>query len=101
MDIFNREKVKELEYELMNVETERNRYKNAYEELTAKVTEITKLNESIPEGCEKGPWCKACEFARAFRYTEYRRGDVYGLMTIYACGKGQSCKNFIQKEDAE
>lgn len=98
MDIFNKKRIAELEKKLHETELERDRYISKSAELAVKLDEVSKLEETIPEGCEKGPWCKACEFVRTFHYTEYY--GAYGghsLETVYACGKGKSCKNFAQK----
>lgn len=104
MDIFNaklvdRDYIENLEKKLRETEWDRDRYISKAAELKMKLDEVSKLEESIPEGCEKGPWCKACEFVRTFHYTEYY--GPYGghsLETIYTCSKGKSCKNFVQKE---
>lgn len=90
MDIFNRNRVAELEYKLDIVERERDRYKSDIDILTKKCEELCKLDEVIPEDCEKGPWCKACEFVRSFNLGRWN--------VVYACSKGKSCKNFVQKD---
>lgn len=100
--LLDRDYIKNLEKKLCDAEYERDRYITKADELATKLKEITKLEDSIPEGCEKGPWCKACEFVRTYHYTEYY--GAYGghsLETIYTCSKGKSCKNFIQKEIEE
>lgn len=99
MDIFNRQRIAELEEKLHQTELERDRYISKAAELTVKLSEVSKFEESIPEGCEKGPWCKACEFCRTVHYTEHYGAYGYNsLETIYTCSKGKSCKNFVQKE---
>lgn len=99
MDIFNRQRIAELESKLHETEQDRDRYISKAAELEMKLREISRLEESIPEGCEKGPWCKACEFCRTFHYTGGISLSGYRSMNvIYTCSKGESCKNFIQKE---
>ena len=102
MDIFNKKRIADLEKKLHETERERDKYISKSAELASKLEEIGELAETIPEGCQKGPWCKACEFSRTFQYTEYY-GPFGGhsLETIYACSKGKSCKNFVQKEIKE
>lgn len=98
MDIFNKKRVAELEMELADVKRARDKYITKSANLKAKLDEIASLNESIPEDCEKGPWCKACEFVRTFHYNEYYGCGNYETNIVYVCGKGKSCKSFVQKE---
>ena len=103
MDIFNKKRIAELEKKLRDTEVERDAYIYKASELEMKLEEVSKLEETIPEGCEKGPWCKACEFLRAFRYTSGLSSSGYPRNTkiIYTCAKGESCKNFVQKENKD
>ena len=55
MDIFNNKRVAELERELANVKRSRDKYITEAANLKVRLDEITSLNESIPEDCEKGP----------------------------------------------
>ena len=105
MDIFNarlvdRDYIEDLEKKLRETEQERDRYISKAAELEVRLREISKLEETIPEGCEKGPWCKACEFVRTFHYTRGLSLPGYPKISnvIYTCSKGESCKNFVQKE---
>lgn len=98
MDIFNNRKVAELERKLLDTEIERNNYKFQTECLIRKLEEVTALNESTPENCTKGPWCKACEFVRTFHYFDYLNPLRHKTDIVYVCGKGNSCVNFVQKE---
>lgn len=98
MDIFNCKRVAELEEELAEVKHSRDKYMTMAADLKVKLEEIGKLNETIPEDCEKGPWCKACEFVRTFHYNEYYGYGNYKVNVAYTCGKGKSCKNFVQRE---
>lgn len=99
MDIFNKQRIAELEKKLHETERDRDGYISKAAELEAKLDEVSKLEETIPEGCVKGPWCKACEFVRTFHYSGYYSPYAgHSLDTIYVCSKGTSCKNFVQKE---
>lgn len=100
LDIFNRKKVRELEERLINAETERNKYRNMAVHLENRLDNISKINETIPEDCKKGPWCAACEFGKAYSYmAHYDFGVRNGVTeTFYGCRKGESCQHFIQKE---
>lgn len=68
MDIFNRRRVEELEARLRGAEQSRDRYSHDVYELRQALDEVTKLKDSIPEGCTQGSWCKACEFAKVVQY---------------------------------
>ncbi len=100
MDIFNRQRIAELENKLHETELDRDRYISLAANLEMKLEAVSKLEESIPEGCEKGPWCRACEFCRTFHYTSGLSLPGYPgrKNVIYTCSKGESCKNFVQKE---
>lgn len=99
MNIFNRKQITELEKKLHTTELERDKYISKAAEMEVTLEEVSKLEESIPEGCTKGPWCRACEFAKTIHYIEYRGGHGFdSLGTIYVCSKGKSCENFVQKE---
>lgn len=101
MDIFNKKRVAELEKELKKARKElsdaRTDATNYRKELET-WKELVKFEETIPEECVKGPWCKACEFVKEFECYQF---DFYGhryIEPLYSCGKGESCKNFVQKE---
>ena len=99
MGIFNHKRIAELEEKLRDSERSRDRYKVKASELAAKLEVVSKLEETIPEGCVKGPWCKACEFAKTIHFNEHYGPSSYNtLVTMYVCSKGESCKNFVQKE---
>ena len=100
LDIFNKHKVRELEERLLNTEMERNRYRNMAIHLENRLDDISRLGESIPEDCKKGPWCAACEFGKVFPYMAHYDFEVHSGVTkkYYGCGKGESCQHFVQKE---
>lgn len=98
MDIFNRKRIAELEEKLRDSERSRDRYMVKASELAAKLEEVSKLEETVPEGCVKGPWCQACEFAKTIHFNEYYGHSSFDtLVTMYVCSKGVSCRNFVQK----
>lgn len=101
MDIFNRKRIKELEEKLYDTELERDKYIGKAAELDAKLREIGRLEESVPTDCVKGPWCEACEFVRTFHYRKYYGHSNYSTNCMYVCGKGESCKNFVQRKVEE
>ena len=99
MDIFNRKRVEELEKELEYTQKELDKYKDKLIYIKKQFEEVTELQETIPEGCTKGPWCKACEFAKEITYVEHYHGIGFcSSITAYVCSKGKSCENFVQKE---
>lgn len=103
MDIFNarlvdRDYIENLEKKLRETECDRDMYMSKVAELSDKLAAVSELEETIPEGCTKGPWCKACEFVRTFHYTMSYGRNFSSKEIIYACSKGESCKNFVQKE---
>lgn len=56
----------------------------------------TEINESVPEDCKVGPWCKKCIFVRG--YSTIVLGNV--VNKTY-CGKAEMCSNFIQNMEVE
>ena len=56
----------------------------------------TEINNSVPEDCKVGPWCKKCIFVRG--YSTIVLGDV--VNKTY-CGKAEICSNFIQNMEVE
>ena len=100
LDIFNRKKVRELEKKLFDTEIDRNKYRNMAINLENKLDDISKLEETIPEDCKKGPWCIACEFSKVYHYMEHYNFNTNTRIRnkIYVCDKGESCNSFVQKE---
>lgn len=72
------------------------------EELEAEVARLEDRLKSFfaaedgtPEDCKRGRWCQSCEFNKALHIP----GMYWGSYdTVYFCGKGESCQNFVQKE---
>lgn len=56
----------------------------------------TEINDSVPEDCKVGPWCKKCIFVRG--YSIIVLGNV--VNKTY-CGKAEMCSNFIQNMEVE
>ena len=95
MDIFNTKKIAKLEEELANM---RSKYTSACRErddANKKLLDLTAVRDTIPDDCVPGKYCGACEFSK-----EYSIGSMYsfGIETVYICNKGESCKNFVQKD---
>lgn len=97
MDIFNRERVAELERKLAVAERDRDKYRVRLSDLENTLERVSNIEDTIPEDCKKGSWCKACEFARVFHYREDAAYMGYITDTVYVCGKGESCQNFVPK----
>lgn len=93
MDIFNLKKARELEYELEKVRYERDQLMRDLDYNTHLLEELLEVKAALPTDCTPGPYCKACEFSKVYGYNYYHNWNIG-----HFCGKGQSCKNFIQKE---
>ena len=102
-DIFNRKRVEELERELKGIENENERLRRGLSNAESHISQLLTLRDNVPEDCNPGSYCAACEFGRLYtayiyvggymsdRCHDYRRDG-------YICDKANSCKNFIQKE---
>lgn len=99
MDIFNEEKVKSQERQILDLKYENSRLRSELAELKVKFEEASRLEESMPKDCTKGPWCKACEFAKVYFHIEHYGMGSWNTVPYYMCGKGESCSNFVKKED--
>lgn len=100
MDIFNRKKVAELEKEVQDlnrllelVKKERDDAQKRVDYLNETLKDVCVVRDDIPADCKPGEYCRACEFVKTYRFS-----NMYWVATGYTCGKGQSCKNFVQKE---
>ena len=56
----------------------------------------TEINDSVPEDCKVGPWCKKCIFVKG--YSTIVLGNV--VNKTY-CGKAETCSNFIQNMEVK
>lgn len=81
--------------EIENLKKENNDLKKAIDIYDLKLAEAEKYIDYPPSGCTRGPWCEACGFVKHF----YVRHPLYSTRTITVCGKGESCKNFVERKD--
>lgn len=98
MDIFNLERVEELEQEIVRLKSKLHEAESRAISAENALERFMELRDSAPEDCVSGSYCQACEFVKEFYYHEGWRGPIF---TGYYCGKGKSCKNFIQKRVEE
>lgn len=104
-----KEKIRELEsviddlnQEISELNNKITNYKDAVKGLEADIDSITKLKDATPEDCKQGEWCKSCEFAKVYWSRSYCSNGLWRITSRYLCGKGESCKNFVQcKEEQE
>lgn len=111
MDIFNKNRVEELEKEVAYLERENEGLRESVEYADKHLETLLKLTADIPEDCKPGSYCKGCSFAKEYHYHNYcynysRAGRWLSTsydkrLNGYICGKGEICKNFVQKEIAE
>lgn len=66
--------------------------------LTAKLIAMKVDLDNTPKDCTRGPWCRACEFRKCYHvYSDYIiPGCERIIEELYVCGKGNSCKNFVE-----
>lgn len=99
MDIFNKKALEKLEEEKRKLERKNDELIRALADAHTDLEELTKLKDSEPEDCKRGEWCKGCAFVKVAYYCEYIPGIGKTFpRTAYMCGKGDSCKQFVQKE---
>lgn len=101
-DIFNRKRIEMLERELnvlRNVRNENHELRTQLDDAESRIRRILKLKESMPADCVMGNYCEACSFGKKYYYHQFslytqRNTTLSGIL----CGKGESCKNFVQRE---
>ena len=98
MDIFNLQKVEELEREIASLKHKLREAESRANNAENSLERFLELRDAAPEDCTSGTYCQACEFVKEFCYRGYWNGPI---LTGYYCGKGASCKNFIQKKVEE
>lgn len=69
---------------------------NNIELLKFNLRKSTELNDSVPEDCKVGPWCKKCIFVKG--YSTIVLGNV--INKTY-CGKSEICSNFVKNMEVE
>ena len=62
---------------------------------THKFEAMQNMANSIPEGCEPGEYCRACEFSAAYHMY---MPETRHVEWAYLCNKAGSCKNFVQRK---
>ena len=82
-----------LQNEVTKLELENKRLKQDLDIYYRKFEDLTKYTDSMPSDCVRGPWCKICAFVKLYYIRHYDESSEI----IYACGKGMTCSNFIQK----
>lgn len=98
MDIFNLQKVEELEREVASLKYKLCEAESRANNAESSLERLLELRDTTPEDCTSGTYCKACEFVKEFCYHGYWDRPI---LTGYYCGKGKSCMNFIQKKVEE
>ena len=99
MDIFNRAKVKELEYKLKRAEEEASSLKIRLEHSNAEIMRLLDERKiELPEGCVRGPYCGACTFSEEYRFTTTDCSGWTEMHTDFICKKTETCKHFTQKD---
>ena len=87
---------------LRRVTDENRELREQLQEAESNIRRILKIKESIPSDCVMGNYCEACKFGTNYWYHQFgfhsnRNTIIQGIL----CKKGESCKNFIQKEIKE
>ena len=89
-----RARIEQLEAELR----EKNRKITILEDQIAayahKFEAMQKVANSIPEGCEPGEYCRACEFSAVYHMYD---PNTRQIEWVHLCNKAGSCKNFVQR----
>lgn len=102
MDIFNKKRVEALEKELKRlkkVEQENTELLGLLDEAGRNIENALKVQQSIPDDCIPGPYCRACEFSKEYYFRH--RAFLANYDRVYSgwiCNKANVCKSFTQKE---
>ena len=67
--------------------------------LRDKLESVQHLVDTTPVDCTPGKWCRGCEFSKTYHIpkpTSYGMLGAYDV--LYVCGKGETCRNFLQRE---
>lgn len=107
-DIFGRKRIKSMSQELFlkdkeisSLKRENTDLRDCLSDTENALKNIIAVKETVPEDCIPGEYCRSCEFVKPFRYRNYVYNTYKSNIQGYYCGKGESCKNFIQKEIEE
>lgn len=96
------DRILKLEHELESKELLINVLDEKLKECINQLEEAQSCIDSMPVDCVRGEWCRSCEFVKSYYEPDF---ELYGYKihgpTVYICGKGESCPNFIQKSKGE
>lgn len=103
MDIFNLKKVEGLESDVRSLKRENEDLRSSLYYAEEQIKALVEIKDKIPKDCVPGSYCEGCTFAKEYHYHNYVRGwksdRCYNTaISNYICGKGDICKNFVQKE---
>lgn len=90
------ERLKNAESLVKNQKTNIESMQHNIDLLKFNLNKSTEINNSVPEDCKIGPWCKQCIFVRG--YSTIVLGNV--VNKTY-CGKAEMCSNFVQNMEVE
>lgn len=99
--MFNKElklKIEELKRELLKEQCRNSELAHENDLLTQKLSRANEIESTMPNGCVRGEWCKACSFSKTLHARVYDGYGRYSLEHFIVCDKGNSCENFVQKE---
>lgn len=90
-----RARIEQLEAELRDKDRKIANLEDRIASYALKFEAMQKVANSIPEGCEPGEYCRACEFSAAYHmYVPETRQ----IERVHLCNKAGSCKNFVQRK---
>ena len=107
MDIFNRKKIEKLERELRVIKIENEDLRSSLYTAETHLQVLLEIKNSTPEDCTPGPYCKGCDFVKEYHYHNHAYGSYKSSVHYktridgYICGRGNLCKNFVQRKVEE
>lgn len=99
--MFNKElklEIEELKRKLLKEQLRNSELAHENDMLVQKLSRAEEIESSMPNGCVRGEWCKACNFSTTLHARVYEGHGQYSLERFTVCNKGNSCENFVQKE---
>ena len=67
--------------------------------LRKKLDAVQQASDTTPVDCTPGKWCRGCEFSKSYRIPKFAEyGELGAYDILYVCGKGATCRNFMQRE---